>query len=640
MTKEKLNLSMRYQVTNLIVSLLISMFICTLPSIAAEDPDVMKSVVNDIYDAINAHDLDKLASYYTDDLVLDIVSGNLVVNGNAEFRAFFAELFEAFPDLTFKLNRMLTSDNIAVCEFSTSGTLTKPWLGIQPTGKSVESICLDIMEFENGKIKHVTNYRDVQSMLIQLGHMPTPEMPELKPSFELPDPEPTGLSPLEAEANAESIWNTHNIQDYAKLFRSDADIMVNTIGIPMNRDAFIASQEMFFSAFPDLQLEVIRSVDMGNGWVLSEHVYKGTNTGSYLGLPPTGRPISVRSALLTRFDENGLQTNFYSYWDQLTVLAQLGILQPPKPEGYDNVFFMSLSPGLNMISLPLKPLKPYTAKSFAEEIGSTVVIRYNETKGKFEGFSLNAPGDGFPIEGGKGYIVNVPKGGTVVFTGAAWTNEPPVEAAPSAVGNDAWAVVLNGSLIDGDEMKVADGSYTVRIKNLQSNLITTETADSQNGYFSSAWADLNKKAVVKIGDKIEFTAIDSVGKVVSGPFVREITLDNIRDAVIDISMRLGDIIPDKSALLQNYPNPFNPETWIPFHLEEGGDVIIKIYSVSGELIKTLNLGYKEAGIYVSKTRSAYWDGRNETGEKVASGIYFYSIQSGEFKEIRKMVIMK
>ena len=112
---------------------------------------------------------------------------------------------------------------------------------------------------------------------------------------------------------------------------------------------------------------------------------------------------------------------------------------PILSELYDNVFFMSLSPGLNMISLPLEPIAPYTARSLAEEIGATVVIRYDPTLGRFEGFTPAASGDGFVLEGGKGYIVNVPAGGTVAFTGAAWTNEPPVAAAPPAQASTAWA---------------------------------------------------------------------------------------------------------------------------------------------------------------------------------------------------------
>ncbi len=94
------------------------------------------------------------------------------------------------------------------------------------------------------------------------------------------------------------------------------------------------------------------------------------------------------------------------------------------------------------------------------------------------------------------------------------------------------------------------------------------------------------------------------------------------------------------AIGQNIPNPFNPETWIPYQLTEDADVAIKIHNVTGELVRTLDLGYKPAALYISRDKSAYWDGRNEAGEQVSSGVYFYSIQAGDFAATKKMVVAK
>lgn len=94
----------------------------------------------------------------------------------------------------------------------------------------------------------------------------------------------------------------------------------------------------------------------------------------------------------------------------------------------------------------------------------------------------------------------------------------------------------------------------------------------------------------------------------------------------------------KSALGQNYPNPFNPETWIPYQLSEPSNVTLKIYKSSGELIRTIDLGYKQAGIYGDKPKSAYWDGKDDNGQTVGSGIYFYTIQAGNFSATRKMLL--
>jgi hypothetical protein len=89
----------------------------------------------------------------------------------------------------------------------------------------------------------------------------------------------------------------------------------------------------------------------------------------------------------------------------------------------------------------------------------------------------------------------------------------------------------------------------------------------------------------------------------------------------------------------NYPNPFNPDTWIPYQLTRGADVVISIYNATGQLVKTLNLGYKNAGRYATRAAAAYWDGTNEAGQRVASGIYYYRLTAGHFSAVRKMVVL-
>ena len=96
----------------------------------------------------------------------------------------------------------------------------------------------------------------------------------------------------------------------------------------------------------------------------------------------------------------------------------------------------------------------------------------------------------------------------------------------------------------------------------------------------------------------------------------------------------------ENQLLQNYPNPFNPETWIPFKLATDAPVTIRIYNTKGQIIRTISFGNRNAGIYTTKDRAAYWDGRCRLGEKVASGVYYYQLQAGEFSAVRKMVILK
>ena len=99
-------------------------------------------------------------------------------------------------------------------------------------------------------------------------------------------------------------------------------------------------------------------------------------------------------------------------------------------------------------------------------------------------------------------------------------------------------------------------------------------------------------------------------------------------------------IPSDTMLLPNYPNPFNPETWIPYQLADASNVSIFIYNTLGQPVRHLEIGHRHAGRYVEHSDAAYWDGRNDAGELVTSGVYFYSIEAGEFSASRKMVIGK
>ena len=103
---------------------------------------------------------------------------------------------------------------------------------------------------------------------------------------------------------------------------------------------------------------------------------------------------------------------------------------------------------------------------------------------------------------------------------------------------------------------------------------------------------------------------------------------------------LSTLLPNKTVLLANYPNPFNPETWVPYHLAKAAEVTLHIYAIDGVLVRTLSLGHKQAGIYEHQARAAYWDGKNAQGERVASGIYFYTLTAGDFTATRKMLIRK
>ncbi len=303
---------------------------------------------------------------------------------------------------------------------------------------------------------------------------------------------------------------------------------------------------------------------------------------------------------------------------------------------FGNVFNVTLAKGLNMISVPLSPPAPMTAKSLAGLTGATTVITLDTANQQFVGWTPSAPDDGFPIEGGTGYIVNVPETREFAFVGSEWRNQTEVAAAPSIsveAAQHGWAFVVTGHLAG---KPVYDG-YQVVVRNLRTN--HTITTSVRGDYFAAATADLTRRSVVQAGDVIEIRVIGPGGNVESDTLKAIVTPEDLANAVL--SIRLDSIgQPKLTQLLQNFPNPFNPETWIPYQLSEDSLVSLSIYDTTGKLIRTLPLGYQSAGFYSSRGRAAYWDGRNETGESVASGIYFYQLTTPSFHQTRRLVIIK
>ena len=311
---------------------------------------------------------------------------------------------------------------------------------------------------------------------------------------------------------------------------------------------------------------------------------------------------------------------------------------------FGNFYTVTLAKGLNMLSVPLSPPKPMTAKNLVALTGATTIITLETASQKFVAWTPGAPDDGFPIEGGKGYIVNVPEMRNFAFVGAPWT-DPTAEATAaspaitpliredSGVAQEAWAFVVSGQL----EGKPTFDGYTVSVRNLRTDSVITTSV--QGDYFAAATADLQRRSVIRVGDVIEVHAIGPGGNVESQTLSFKVTPEHLANAVL--SVRLDGIgLPTQHLLLQNYPNPFNPETWIPYQLSEDSQVSLSIYDTTGRLIRTLSLGYQSAGFYNSRERAAYWDGRNALGERVASGIYFYQLTTPAFQQTRRLVIVK
>ena len=359
---------------------------------------------------------------------------------------------------------------------------------------------------------------------------------------------------------------------------------------------------------------------------------------SYI-LLPSGTLYEVRlpGSVVTVVRNVNQDGSIIGYYD-LADGRRLGFVGRPKAqsngEGFGNIFSMHLSKGLNLLSVPLKPTVEMTARSLAGKIGATTVITLDAANQAFVAWTPNAPDDGFPIEGAKGYIVNLPAVRDVVFTGTGWTNQTPVPTAPLAeIPYQTWAFVVSGHLEGGQHFN----GYSVEVRNLRTN--TVMTSQVRSNYFAAATADLRYRSVVEAGDRLELIVTDTNGNIVSEKFNFTVNADTLENAVMTVTLD-GIGTPRRNHLLQNYPNPFNPETWIPYQLSEAGTVFVSIYDTGGKLVRTLSLGFQSAGFYKSPERAAYWDGRNALGEPVASGVYFYQLTTPSFQQTKRMLILK
>ncbi len=219
-------------------------------------------------------------------------------------------------------------------------------------------------------------------------------------------------------------------------------------------------------------------------------------------------------------------------------------------------------------------------------------------------------------------------------------------------------IVVEGRLATGDVNR--DGQVSV----LDLILISRQLGKR---VFTGSPVDLNSDGIVSILDLI--LAAQSLGKTTapaapSTPLLAggQGGIENINPATIEawiaqarleddgslafkqgienLQNLLASLIPKETVLLANYPNPFNPETWIPYQLAESAEVTLTIYDMNGQLVRSLAMGHQAAGMYQSRSRAVYWDGRNQIGESVASGLYFYTLTAGEFTATRRMLILK
>ncbi len=209
-------------------------------------------------------------------------------------------------------------------------------------------------------------------------------------------------------------------------------------------------------------------------------------------------------------------------------------------------------------------------------------------------------------------------------------------------------IVVEGRLATGDVNR--DG----RVSILDLILVAQQLGKRVS---AGSAVDVNRDGIVSILDLIRVA--QGIAESLAAPAIRAESVDAamieawiaqarleddgshpFKQGIENLESLLASLIPEDTALLANYPNPFNPETWIPYQLAESADVTLAIYDINGQLVRRLTVGHQVAGTYRTRSRAVYWDGRNQLGESLASGLYFYTLTAGEFTATRRMLILK
>ena len=312
--------------------------------------------------------------------------------------------------------------------------------------------------------------------------------------------------------------------------------------------------------------------------------------------------------------------------------------------GTGGVSQINIEIGNNLVGVPLDPVVDMMISgALVEGVGAIAVS--------------NAAGDGFhtiteagqdgdgPIMGGVGYIVVATAAANIPIVGSAWENEGAPMAAPGVAFSGSQTPVLHvdGGVMDEFDMLAQSTELRVTVRNLSTgaSLDTVLGTDESTTAYSATFVEFGRHAA-KAGDVLEIVA-HSPNPYVGVRPVPQIVVS--AEEVLTSRISLPDLelyeIPSETELLANYPNPFNPETWIPYRLAQAAEVTLDIYDTTGRLVRTIDVGFKPAAVYESRASAIYWDGRNNYGERVASGTYFYHLTAGDdYASTRRMVILK
>ena len=336
------------------------------------------------------------------------------------------------------------------------------------------------------------------------------------------------------------------------------------------------------------------------------------------------------------------------------MIAPAPIRLSGNPLGINGNSTIVLNRGLNLVGLPLRNSRiTRVSDLFAlNGIGNNVSAIILTDNGKFKSVGQAEDPGNVEIIGGQSFILSAQEAATIKISGEGWYNTAAISTTPPAENADLHSSItrikvtdttpilaLRGAIVNEETGLKMEG-FPVTVKNLSTGReMTTVTGANEMGYRITT-VEIQSMRAATIGDILEISARSPNPFIGVEPLQYTVTATDVKRSRVELPALVAYEIPAKTELLANYPNPFNPETWIPYRLAEDAFVTLTIYNGNGHLVRTLEVGHRIAAVYESQSKAIYWDGKNRLGEQVASGVYFYSLTTGDFSATRKMVILK
>ena len=315
---------------------------------------------------------------------------------------------------------------------------------------------------------------------------------------------------------------------------------------------------------------------------------------------------------------------------------------------------ITLRPGTNLVAMPLSDSRiTHVSDLLAlEGIGGNVSAITVSNNGTFQTVKQAGNAGDIPITGGQSFILNARETATVAISGQGWDHvsgaaaTAPMKLMGIEVGDTTPILALTGSIVSpvgewGRMPHLRSGSgFRVIVKNLSTGRAVATMIGNEGNRYQLTIVDTATGRAAQIGDILEISVRSLDPRISVHPLRHTVTPEDVKWSRVEFGNLIAYEIPTETALLPNYPNPFNPETWIPYRLAEDAFVTLTIYDTAGRVVRSIDVGYKPAVVYENRSKAIYWDGRNEFGEGVASGVYFYHLSAGDFSATRKMLILK